>query len=198
MGLDWCLPDMIGRPGFKTEFYELRRRLRELSRDDPRCDGYLARLAEIGLRPIDELDVPRIGIEPEATKWFAQQVEDLRAESADVATWRRPFEQLVDESFGRPVLPLCKPCLGIPKFVAFCDPLGFRGNVIFRFREFLPTSLLEEAYEDHTDAEAASYAEALHFAALDVPQYLDAACVHSAVEWLRFWSSRGYGFTASY
>lgn len=132
--------------------------------------------------------------------------------------WSRPFEAVLKDERGKFVVELAKEREGIAAITGFlCSSLDFRGKAI-ALAVVLDDDLKNEAYDDHDADACLDYADRLETAVADykaehvdwetrkeeaeyggmVIAATDIADVEAAVRWLRYWGSRGFGFSGWY
>lgn len=137
---------------------------------------------------------------------------------AFLAHWDRPFEALLQEERGKYVVELAKEREGIAAITGMmCSSLDFRGKAV-ALAVVLDRELRSEAYDDHDADACLDYAARLEVAITDYKtehpdwQYRDEeseyggvgsakddiADVEAAVRWLRYWGSRGFGYSGWY
>ena len=134
---------------------------------------------------------------------------------AFLAHWDRPFEALVQAEHGKYVVELAKEQEGIAAITGFlCSSLDFRGKAV-ALAVVLDDDLQNEAYDDHDSHASLDFADRLEAAIAEykaehsdwetrkeeaeyggmVSAAADIADVEAAVRWLRYWGSRGFGFS---
>lgn len=137
---------------------------------------------------------------------------------AFIKYWSRPFEAVLNDERGKYVVELAKEREGIAAITGImCSSLDFRGKAV-TLAVVLPDDLRNEAYDDHDADAALDYADRLEAAVADykaehpdwptrkeeaeyggmVSATDDIADVQAAVRWLRYWGSRGFGFSGWY
>lgn len=215
MGLDWVLEKRKPRKGSEAKFHALREKERALNEQDEPSPKALQALQEqldaISTRAEDELGAPRIGIDEAATLWWAEHVYAPHFERSllgvgapeYIAYWRKPKKTLLKEAHGKYVTALAKVPAGLQSnYSPLVSDLDYGGIGILRHFDFLE-DLSTEAWMDHSAPEAARYAAALAEATAKAVRKGDIEAggtehntVQSAVEWLTFWSARGFGFHA--
>ncbi len=117
---------------------------------------------------------------------------------------------MLKDNYGKYVPSLAKEKGGLAKYTGMlagdCD---FRGKCVGRSDVLgkVDPGLSGEAYEDHSADECVDYAERIEQAISryknkfrdwesDEEAKGDIEALHSAVEWLRFWGERGFGYYA--
>ena len=181
-----------------------------------------AALEQVAITPFEVIGAPRVGIDADATEWFRTKLfepmqkrvaeEKLRPapdatkpewndrNDALIAFWDRPFEVVLEEHRGKYVVELAKERDGIAAITGMlCSSLDFRGKAV-ALAEALPEELRNEAYDDHDAEECVDYADRLEAAVAAVSdEHLDELIdIRAAVKWLRYWGSRGFGYSAWY
>jgi hypothetical protein len=105
MGLDWN-PASKPRPGHESEYWRL---FEELSDDKaPHLDSKEKRFHEISISAFETLRAPRVGFDAAADAWARQRHAE---QSIDT-----PVEEWLATLHGLYVVPLVKPCDGVPKY----------------------------------------------------------------------------------
>ena len=212
MGLDLCVE---GRaiPGHEVEWESL---IRRFIREDELSEDEIERFQSISLPAYAALDAPRVGSDPAADDWIANQMAD-----------RMSREQALTEYNGYYALALIQ-CDGLPKFTNSglyegVDETSFRGKFLESCNMVLSKKMIEEAWNHRMPQEAVAYGKSLLAAATDarngntfVPrrpsilralfggqpeiipldQQLD--IVETAGRWFVFWGSRGHPIRAYY
>ncbi len=180
-----------------------------------------AALEQVSVSPYAVIGAPRVGIDEAATAWFrvkvftpahVQVAEELKKPNhgsnnswgdrnqAFIDHWGRPFEQVLADERGKYVVELAADQAGVAAVTGLLTgALDYRGKVIAS-AECLPEDLTNEAFDDHGADEAVDYADRLEDALVavhagDIGELRD---LRAAVKWLRYWGSRGFGFTAWY
>jgi hypothetical protein len=213
MGLDWML---YGRPapGREKEFARLTATINRL--EEERCgekekkllDRTARRRDKICVSPWEEVGCPMIGRDAEADEWLRQRHRERRADPDD--EWADlSFEEVLEECRGIYVEDLAREPEGIALIQGpLAGALNFRGRVISDAEAIVGEDLAEEAYHNHTADECLDFAARLdqvigeHLGAgsaspppIDEPELF---ALLAAVQWLRFWGSRGFGYDAWY
>lgn len=206
MGLDWMLHASKPKPGCEKQFHRINEKLAALGEDEQRTDLQAA-LEQVAITPYEVIGAPRVGINDTATAWFRTQVFEpiqkrLTRETNPqfIAYWRRPFELVLQEARGKYVVELATEKEGIAAITGMmCSSLDFRGKVVSS-SEALEEGLKNEAYDDHDAAACVDYADRLEAALRSVhDKHLDELIeLRSAVKWLRYWGTRGFGYSAWY
>jgi hypothetical protein len=132
--------------------------------------------------------------------------------------WDRPFDTLVQAEHGKYVVELAKEREGLAPITGIlCSLLDFRGKAV-ALAVALDEGLRNEAYDDHDADACLDYAERLEAAVAEYkaehPDWAtrkeeaeyggqvsandDIVDVEAAVRWLRYWGSRGFGFSGWY
>jgi len=222
MGLDWMLHQHVPKKGCETEYLRLKKKLSALSQDkkltEPQRELFKqeleAELEKVALSPFEVIGAPRVGVDEKATEWFRKNVyQDAqvrvtqekalpksRRNQRFLDTWDRPFDDILKANTGKYVAELAPAQEGVSSVRGMlCSPVDFRGAVAGS-AECLPEKLRTRAFEDHQAEGALEYAEQLEAVLTNVSgehvhELLD---LRSAVRWLRYWGSRGFGFSAWY
>ena len=181
-----------------------------------------AALEQVAVTPFQVIGAPRVGIDADATEWFRTQLfapmqkrvaeEKLRPapdatkpqwhdrNDALIAHWSRPFEVVLEEHRGKYVVELAKDQEGVAAITGMlCSSLDFRGKAV-ALAEAIPEELRNEAHDDHDAQACVDYADRLEAALEDVDdEHLDELIdTRAAVKWLRYWGSRGFGYSGWY
>jgi hypothetical protein len=135
-----------------------------------------------------------------------------------IAHWGRPFEQVLQEEKGKYVVELAKEREGVAAITGFlCTSLDFRGKAIV-LSVVVQEDLRQEAFDDHDPDECLDYANRLEASLQNYkaehPDWEtrhekndwggmasakdDAEAIESAVKWLRYWGSHGFGYSGWY
>jgi hypothetical protein len=167
----------------------------------------------------EAIGAPKIGHDARATTWWREHVYGPTTERAkeiaekyahidaarSAATqhdveWARKWldkseNAHLQEARGRYVPDLATDTGGNASITGMiAGPLDFRGKIM-RFIEGIPDSLVSEAWEDHSAIECVDYANRLEPYLKDAKPRED---LQAAIDWLRFWGSRGFGYWAWY
>lgn len=219
MGLDWMLNKLKPKSDdVKEEFSWLIIKDELTAEEEKRLDAISTSIYEV-------IGAPRVRDCPEWFREhqylpMQERVAEEKAKPAGegwdcrnqtlIDHWSRPFEELLAEHGNRFVLDLATDKEGFAAVSGLmCSDLDFRGKVI-GWAEFLPRKLRDEAYEDHDAAACVDYANRLEAA---VEAYrkahpnetrtpdndnLEEICktVLAGVKWLRYWGSRGFGYSS--
>lgn len=209
MGLDWCLERAKPKPGSERRFAELNLLFSKMEDQEP--GGELAELEEelksITISCYEAAGAPRVGIDDRATEWFreknyvpahadalAGQIPNPKA----AEFWKQSFEECLKEVKGQYVMELADQEGGIASVsgMVMVTNIDFRGKVL-RFCDGLDEELVNESYQDHTGEECLAYAKRLEE---DLPNVGEEhkELVQGAINWLRFWGERGFGYHAWY
>ena len=182
-----------------------------------------AALEQEALSQFEVIGAPQVGIDDQATEWFRMHVylptqarvaaEKLKPMPRDPSNpqwtdrneaflghWDRPFDALLQAERGKYVVELAKEREGIAAITGFlCSSLDFRGKAV-ALSVVLDDDLKNEAYDDHDAAACIDYASRLEAALADVDdEHFDELIdLRAAVRWLRYWGSRGFGYSAWY
>lgn len=132
--------------------------------------------------------------------------------------WDRPFDALEQAEHGKYVVELAKEREGLAPITGIlCSLLDFRGKSV-ALAVVINETLRNEAYDDHDADACLDYADRLASAVDDykaahpdletrreeaeygglVGAAGDIADIEAAVKWLRYWGSRGFGFSGWY
>ena len=225
MGLDWLLHGSKPKTGFEKQFHRINDKLNALKSDEKlpddkkkqlRSDLELA-LKSVSISPFEVIGAPRVGIDEDATEWFKREVFapiQLRLAKGKNAPrfvhyWGRPFDEVVQDERGKFVVQLAKDQDGVAAISGIlCSSLDFRGKAV-ALSEVITEALKSEAYDDHSGDECIDYADRLEAELVDFKVRHsdwanrarikeDAEDIEAAVKWLRYWGSRGFGYTAWY
>jgi hypothetical protein len=207
MGLDWN-PGNRPRFGFESEFSRLadgicKQRIKQGSPDH-------TRFFEISISAYETLQTPQVGSDPHADEWIRTKYHQ-QPRGMSEAEWVKRFQ-------GFYVVPLVPPCDGIPRYSngspgGYVEPYSFRAQFLHDCESFVPSRLLNSAYESKLPDATIAYGRELlsigeafarkngfdprEFAASDedlahqTPRYL-ADIVLSAGRWCLFWGERGH------
>lgn len=212
MGLDLCVE---GRAiaGHEAEWESIIRRLfseEELSEDE------VERFQSISLPAYASLDAPRVGSDPAADNWIADQMADRMSREQAIAEYNGYYSLALIESDGLPKFTNSGLYEGV-------DDTSFRGKFLESCTMVLSKELIEQAWNHRMPEEAVAYGKSLFAAAADarngntlnprkpsmlralfgspseiipLDQQLD--IVETAGRWFIFWGSRGHAIRAYY
>lgn len=177
-------------------------------------------LEQVAVTPYAVIQAPRVGLDDEATEWFrvnaylpaqARVAEQLQLPAPNdaapewnqrdetfISYWSRSFEAVLAANHGKYVVALARDQEGFAAVSGMLtSAFDFRGKVVGN-AECLDDVLRNEAYDDHDADAAADYAERLEAALHDVPDkhVHELVDLRAAIKWLRYWSAKGFGFTA--
>lgn len=137
---------------------------------------------------------------------------------AFIAYWSRPFDQVLQDEHGKYVVELAKEPDGVAAITGMlCSSLDFRGKAV-ALSVVVDEDLRNEAFDDHDANACLDYAErlvaSLHAYKEEHPDWQtrnesndwggtaspkdDASDIEAAVNWLRYWGQRGFGYSAWY
>lgn len=210
MGLDWVLTKSKAKPGFEERYATVTRMLADMRKDhqaeSPRLE---AELKEISISCYEAVGAPRVGIDDNATEWYRKNNyepahADAKAGKLDhnPATrdfWLQELDECIKEHKGQYVMELAEQKGGEAAVTGIAvQSVDFRGKVL-RYIEGLDSSLVDESYEDHTAEECLAYAKKLEAELPSVKEGdNDRGLLQDAINWLRFWGERGFGYWAWY
>ena len=225
MGLDWMLEQRKAKPGMSGDFLRLMDELVEADEGTNAIKRIQLELDKVSIHACQEIGCPQIGIDQAATDWWEHNVykpnlenAKLQAEQASepddqanefekskyeqsktrMEYWQRPYEEVLADAKGKYVPDLARTKKGHGKITGMlCWDLDFRGKVL-RFIEGLDTELVDEAYNDHSADECIDYANRLAAGREHVRGGDDLDTLEAAIQWLRFWGQRGFGYHAWY
>lgn len=212
MGLDLCVE---GRaiPGYEAEWESI---IRRFFAEEGLSDDEVERFESISLPAYASLGAPRVGSDPAADNWIADQMAD-----------RMGREQAIAENDGYYALALIESD-GLPKFTNArsyegVDETSLRGKFLESCTLVLTKKLIDAAWNHRMPNEAVTYGESLLAAAADarsgktlsprnpsmlralfgsapeiIPLDLQLDIVETAGRWFVFWGSRGHPIRAYY
>jgi len=216
MGLDW-LPLGKPKPGHEAEFLNLFEELLLFQKKDAAMQ---TRWEEIQISPYETLGVPRVGFDPEADRWAAEQYPKRPWKKLFVS--RRKFMRVLHGYYVEDLVP---PIDGLPHYSnggvgSYCDVLSFRGKFLEYCEDALDEELIGEAWTSHNAADLMDYGARLRDRAVayaekekvsnvlpfrdspDTEELEDPASqahiVISAARWCAFWGERGHGMIADF
>lgn len=206
MGLDWMVNKQKPKPGHEAQFQMLCESY-EAAQDEKAKEALAEDLEKISISVYEAIGAPRIGYDEAATAWFKRIYDENHKATFDNLTnkvfwdhWSRPFDAVLEDHKGEYVVELAEDRGGVAKYSGmFCSSLDFRGKAV-AYIENLNQDLYEEAYIDHQDPkDALAYADDLEDE-LETKMFdeSDEEVLESAIAWLRFWGSRGFGFSVWY
>jgi hypothetical protein len=171
MGLDW-IPASKPKKGHEAEAEKILDEL-EAGVSEKKAEKLRERQEKIHIHPEDTLGAPCVGEDARATEWFRERYDEEHArvvvqgggddDEMEGPDWTRPFEELLEEARGMPVIELTDYKVtwgGSP----MAGPLSFRGKVLQDAG--LPDKLMDEAFQNHAADEACEFADRLEKAAL--------------------------------
>ena len=165
--------------------------------------------------PMQTLEAPQIGVDPEADEWASNYYSEL---SAEIKSNPNPVERLarflemyptvdsyIEQNAGKYVAELAKNKGGLGKVVGMCvGPESFRGKML-RYMEWLDEDLRNEAYENHDPDELVGYGERLLAAAesqepkAETEEHREEVqTLRDAATWCTFWGENGHSMAAWY
>lgn len=217
MGLDWVLHKNKPKDGHEERFAEIDRLLREQELSAEKEQEAEKELETISVSAYEVIGCPRIGIDEAATVYFKTEIYPSSQELAQqnhgekdefFKYWMRPVEEVLKDETGKWVPHLAANKDGLAKMTGMIvSPMDFRGKVI-GYCDFISSELQEEAYRDHTAEEAEDYGKRIELHVHGEMKKLNSRqkaqfeqerrYIEGAVEWLKFWGSRGFGFYAWY
>lgn len=210
MGLDWVLNKSKPKPGFEDRYATVTKMLADMREQDEAESPVLeAELKEISISCYEDVGAPQVGIDEEATAWFRK--ENYEPAHADAKAgkldhnpkfrdfWLQDFEACLEENKGKYVMELARDKGGEAAVTGIAvQSVDFRGKVL-RFIDGLDDDLVNESYEDHTGEECVDYAKRLEAELPNVPDGPEGKeLLQGAIDWLRFWGERGFGYWAWY
>jgi hypothetical protein len=189
----------------EERFLTLSKQVEQMRNDGAESKELEEELAGVSVSIYEEVGAPQVGVDERATEWFRKKVYEPAKKDLDegrmpghrVEFWSRTWEELLEEHKGQHVMELAELKGGEASVTGIAvASVDFRGKVI-GYSEGLPEELQNEAYENHTGEECVAYAQRLEEA---LPQVSDdyKEYVQGAIDWLRFWGSRGFGYYAWY
>lgn len=210
MGLDLCVE---GRaiPGHEAEWESI---IRRFNQEDELSEDEIERFQSISLPAYATLDAPRVGSDPAADDWIADQMAG-----------RMTREQAIAEYDGYYALALIE-CDGLPKYTNSglyegVDDTSFRGKFLESCNMVLSEKMIKEAWSHRMPQEAVAYGKSLLAAATAarngnplvprkpsilraifgntpeiLPLDLQLDIVETAGRWFVFWGSRGHPIRA--
>jgi len=226
MGLDWMVHKRKPKLGFDLLFDEIESLIEKTDEDSNEYTRLTKEIEEISVSAFEEIGCPRIGIDKEATVWwdknvYAPSMEKAKKMRAALPHTKPPKNEwetkcrehdkeyakfwldstradCLAKAKGRYVTDLAKTSKGKARVSGMmCSDLDFRGKMM-RYIEDLDEDLVNEAWEDHTADECVDYANRLEGAKGGICGKDDLAKLESAIQWLRFWGNRGFGYWAWY
>lgn len=186
-------------------------KLKEMGVTSGRWEAYQETLDEelkgISVSCFEAAGAPQVGIDEVATEWFRKNCYDPAHEDAVAGKmhnpnatefWKRTFDECLADHHGQYVMELARDEGGIASVSGVAvSNIDFRGKAL-RFAKGLPSTLVNESYEDHTAEECLTYAQALESALNAVEDGESREIVEDAIKWLRFWGGKGFGYHAWY
>lgn len=226
MGLDWMVDKRKPKLGFDERFAEIEPLIEDAEEDSNERTRLIIELEEISVSAFEEIGCPRIGVDEEATVWWDEHVYAPSMEKAKKMRAKLPHDKPPKDDFeerqraadgeytkfwldstradclekanGRYVTDLAAVSKGKTKVSGImCSDLDFRGKMM-RYVEGLDEDLVNEAWEDHNADECVDYADRLAEAKKDIRGGDNLTTLESAIQWLRFWGNRGFGYWAWY
>lgn len=206
MGLDWMLQRHKARLGFEDRYVAVTAMLNQMKghAESPELER---ELEEISLSCYEVVGAPQVGEDPAANEWFrfncyVPAIESMEGGALDPeqeAFWRKPFEELLELHRGKYVMELAQDTGGLAKVQGIAaGVMDFRGKVLCSISG-LDKTLVDEGFQDHTWEECLDYANRLEAELPKVPEgSRERELLEAAIEWLRFWGSKGFGFWAWY
>ena len=205
MGLDWMVEKIKARPGFEERYATVTRMLKEMDgeAESPELE---TELEEISITCYEVVGAPQVGHDERANEWFRENcyepaLKDLdRLSPEQQKFWSSGFDNCLDAHKGKYVMELAQDQGGVASVsgMVMVTNLDFRGKVL-RFIDGLPSELVDESYDDHNAEESLDYARRLEAELPNVPDGPDGKeLLQGAVNWLRFWGEKGFGYWAWY
>src|SRR5262245_14170134 len=153
MGLDWQ-PLGKPKPGHEREFEDL---FTELFIDQVHDQAKRDRLSAIEISPYETLGAPRVGFDPQADRWAAEQYPKR--------PWRKLFvsrRKFMWVFHGYYVMDLLPPNDGVPYYTnggvgSYCEVFAFRAKFLEDCEDVLDQELLGEAWVSHNAADLGEY-----------------------------------------
>lgn len=206
MGLDWMLNKYKPKEGFEERLQVVAKLLKEIRASETAVSPQLeAELKEISVSVYEAVGAPQVGFDERANEWFRKKVYEPALKDAKkgymgpehAAFWKKPFEECLEAHKGQHVMELAQQEGGVASVTGVAaSSLDFRGKVLGYCG--LPKELVNESYEEHTAEESLDYAKRLEEAAVKIHNFEHREMVEGAIEWLRFWGSRGFGWYGWY
>jgi len=208
IGLDWMLEKAKAKPGFEERYATVTKMLKDMEgeAESPELEK---ELEEISISCYEAVGAPRVGFDERANEWFRKENwepahQDAKAGKLDSNPgyrdfWMQDFETCLEEHKGKYVMELARDKGGEATVSGIAaSSTDFRGKVL-RFIDGLDADLVNESYEDHNAEECLAYAKRLEAQLPKVPDGPDGKeLLQSAIDWLRFWGERGFGYWAWY
>lgn len=208
MGLDWVLDKAKARPGHEERYKTVTRMLADMRNEGAESPLLEKELKEISISCYEAVGAPRVGIDDNATEWYRKNnYEPAHADAVagkvrneeQRAFWLQDFEKCLEEHKGQYVMELAEQKGGEAAVSGIAvQSVDFRGKIM-RFVDGLDSGLVEEAWTDHTAEECVDYARRLEE---QLPNVADGPegkeLLQGAIDWLKFWGEKGYGYWAWY
>jgi len=208
MGLDWVLDKSKPKPGFEERYATVTKMLADME-GEAESPELKEELKSISISCYEAVGAPQVGIDDEATEWFRKENwepanRDAKAGKLDNRPgfkdfWLQDFETCLEKHKGKYVMELARDKGGEAAVTGIAvQGVDFRGKVL-RFIQGLDGGLVDESYENHTAEECLNYAKRLEEELPNVPAGPEGKeLLQGAVDWLRFWGERGFGYWAWY
>jgi hypothetical protein len=194
MPLSWILNPKI-KDGYLNEYKELIVKL-NIVKDPIEIFKIKTRLKELVIYPQEVAECKRIGIDIEATDFFRKKIHSENKDLVD----SNDLENVILSYHGKYIDSLVpeynkKAIASHPAIGESC--LSFNGSLIGN-NYTISYILKDEAFEDHAPAEMLEYANKLEYFLVSNEEldFYNTQVLKGVLEWLRFWSSKGFGFRA--
>jgi hypothetical protein len=211
MGLDWVLDKAKARPGHEERYATVSRMLTQMREQGEAEPGeeLLAEYEQVSISCYEVVGAPKIGEDDRATAWFKEHNYDPANADAKAGKldhreemrdfWLKPFDECLEKYKGKYVMELAEQQGGEAAVTGIAvASIDFRGKMM-RYVEGLDEDLVNEAWEDHTAEECLAYAKKLEGVMPSIPDGPEGKeLLQGAIDWLKFWGSRGFGYWAWY
>ena len=211
MGLDWVLDKAKARPGHEERFATVTRMLKQMREEDEAESPELeAEFEKVSISCYEVVGAPKIGEDDRATAFFKEHNYDPAHADAKAGKldhreemrdfWLQPFEECLEKHKGKYVMELAEQQGGEASVtgMVMVTSIDFRGKMM-RYVTGLDEELVNEAWEDHTAEECLAYVKKLEEALPTIPDGPEGKeLLQGAIDWLKFWGERGFGYWAWY
>jgi hypothetical protein len=198
MGLNWILQDKI-KEGYLPEYKELVVKL-NLVKNDVEILKIKTRLKELVIIPQEVAECKRVGIDLEATEYLKKELKKSSPELSK-PEYSKDLDKIILKNHGKYVdslVPSYKANAIADYYSLEKGCLNFKGSLIGNNCN-IPYLIKDEAYQDHNATQVLKYVMNLQDFIIDNNEldYHNLEIVKSAIKWLKFWGSNGFGFIVS-